>query len=236
MTTRVATHLKAEPTSPPARTGNRFLVAVMLSTVFLFFTGFLNVVKSGSLYTESNLLFAALIFYAAAAALYLGFGVIGADRLVRMASVMVIAGWLFTTLAAGHRWYVVGHPPFASVYEMLLSFVWTLALLTELAERGYGVKLIGSVTMPIAVTSVVLMQLLPSEVHPLVPALQSTWLHVHVTLAMLAYAACALSFALALMFLIKDGMRTESFLAAISTLSAVIYGAILLTRFAPGAG
>ena len=31
--------------------------------------------------------------------------------------------------------------------------------------------------------------------------MQSTWLHVHVTLAMLAYAACALSFAIAMMFL-----------------------------------
>jgi len=46
------------------------------------------------------------------------------------------------------------------------------------------------------IVGVVLMQLLRTEVHPLVPALQSTWLHVHVTLAMLAYAACALSFAL----------------------------------------
>ena len=60
------------------------------------------------------------------------------------------------------------------------------------------------------------MQLLRTEVHPLVPALQSTWLHVHVTLAMLAYAACALSFALAMMFLIQDKMKTETFLAATS--------------------
>ena len=55
------------------------------------------------------------------------------------------------------------------------------------------------------------MQLMPSEVRPLVPALQSTWLHVHVTLAMLSYAACAVSFAVAMMFLIKDKMKTETF-------------------------
>jgi cytochrome c-type biogenesis protein CcsB len=77
---------------------------------------------------------------------------------------------------------------------------------------------------------VVLMQLLRTEVHPLVPALQSTWLHVHVTLAMLAYAACALSFALALMFLIQDNMQTETFLAATSLFSIATYAAIL-TRF-----
>jgi ABC-type transport system involved in cytochrome c biogenesis permease subunit len=226
-----ATRMKLQEHTAPPRSGNGLLVAVGLGTAFLFFTAFLNVVKSGSIFTESNLLFAALIFYAAAAALYIGFGVSGIDRYVKVASAMVIVALVFNTLAAGHRWYTAGHPPFASVYEMLLSFVWTLAVLTEVAERKYGVKLIGSITMPIAVTSVTLMQLLPSDVHPLVPALQSTWLHIHVTLAMLAYAACALSFALAAMFLIKDRMQTETFLAITSGISTFIYAALLLTRF-----
>jgi ABC-type transport system involved in cytochrome c biogenesis permease subunit len=114
---------------------------------------------------------------------------------------------------------------------MLLSFVWTLAVLTLIAEKKYGVKVIGTVTMPVAIVGVVLMQLLRTEVHPLVPALQSTWLHVHVTLAMLAYAACALSFALAMMFLIQDNMKTETFLAVTSASTLGIYASILLTRF-----
>jgi cytochrome c-type biogenesis protein CcsB len=63
-----------------------------------------------------------------------------------------------------------------------------------------------------------------------VPALQSTWLHIHVTLAMLSYAACALSFALALMFLIQDKMKTETFLAVTSGLVTAVYIGIL-TRF-----
>src|SRR5205807_9873449 len=81
-----------------------------------------------------------------------------------------------------------------------------------------------------AIVGVVLMQLLRSDVRPLVPALQSTWLHVHVTLAMLAYAACALSFALAMMFLIQDKLKTETFLAATSLFTVGIY-ATILTRF-----
>ena len=105
-----------------------------------------------------------------------------------------------------------------------------LAALTLVAEKKYGVKVIGTVTMPVAIVGVVLMQLLRTEVHPLVPALQSTWLHVHVTLAMLAYAACALSFALAMMFLIQDNMKTETFLAATSASTLAIYASVL-TRF-----
>ena len=208
-------------------TGTTLIVLVGLGIAFLLFMAFLNVVKSGSILNESNMLYAALIFYAGAGALYLGFGVTATDSYIKFASLATWAGLVANTLAVAHRWYEAGHPPFASIYEMLLSFVWTLAALTLIAEKRYGVKVIGTVTMPVAIVGVVLMQLLRTEVHPLVPALQSTWLHVHVTLAMLAYAACALSFALAMMFLIQDKMKTESFLAATSVFTVGIYAAIL---------
>jgi cytochrome c-type biogenesis protein CcsB len=211
-------------------TGTTLVVMVGLSIAFLLFMAFLNVVKTGNIINEANLLYAALVFYSGAGALYLGFGVTGTDSYIKFASLATWAGLIANTAAVAHRWYEAGHPPFASLYEMLLSFVWTLAALTLIAEKRYGVKVIGTVTMPVAIVGVVLMQLLRSEVRPLVPALQSTWLHVHVTLAMLAYAACALSFALATMFLIQDKMKTETFLAGTSIFTAAIYTAVL-TRF-----
>ena len=214
----------------PAATGTTLIVIVGLGVAFLLFMAFLNVVKSGNLFNESNLLYAALIFYTGAGALYLGFGVTGTDSYVRFASLATWAGLAANTGAVAHRWYEAGHPPFASIYEMLLMFVWTLAILTLVAEKKYEVKVIGTVTMPVAIVGVVLMQLLRTDVHPLVPALQSTWLHVHVTLAMLAYAACALSFALAMMFLFQDKVPTETFLAATSLFSMGVYIGIL-TRF-----
>jgi cytochrome c-type biogenesis protein CcsB len=214
----------------PAATGTGLVVMVGLGVAFLLFIAFLNVVKSGNLLNESNLLYATLIFYAGAGTLYLAFGITGTPSYIRYASLATWVGLLANTGAVAHRWYQAGHAPFASIYEMLLSFVWTLAALTLIAEKKYGVKVIGTVTMPVAIVGVVLMQLLRTEVRPLVPALQSTWLHVHVTLAMLAYAACALSFALAMMFLIKDKMKTESFLAAISLVCMATYLGVL-TRF-----
>ncbi|HWJ93552.1 MAG TPA: cytochrome c biogenesis protein CcsA [Telluria sp.] len=212
------------------KSGYGLVIGVALSATFALILMLLNVAKEGPLFTETNMLSAALIFFSASAALYIGFGVTGNERHFNVASVMSILGFVATTAAAGHRWHAAGHAPFASIYEMLLSFVWTVALLTQFAERKFGVKLIGSVTMPIAVVSVGLMHLLDSDVRPLVPALQSTWLHVHVTLAMLSYAACALSFALAMMFLIKDNMKTETFLAVTSGMSVAIYLGIM-TRF-----
>src|SRR5579862_5786008 len=215
---------------PASANGMTLVVMVGLGVAFLLFMAFLNVVKSGNLLNDSNLLYAALIFYSGAGTLYLGFGITGTPAYVRFASLATWAGFLANTGAVANRWHEAGHPPFASIYEMLLMFVWTLAALTLIAEKRFKVKVIGTVTMPVAIVGVVLMQLLRTDVHPLVPALQSTWLHVHVTLAMLAYAACALSFALAMMFLIQDKMKTETFLAATSLFTVGVYVGIL-TRF-----
>ncbi|MBI1750776.1 MAG: c-type cytochrome biogenesis protein CcsB [Acidobacteria bacterium] len=226
---------RAKAESHPVPSGNMLTVLVSLCVVFLLFTAFLGAVKRGELFTEQNLLYVALILYGAATVLYLGFGVTGIHRYVQAASLATWLGFLTNTLAVGHRWYIAGHPPFSSIYEMLLSFVWTLAALTIFVERRYHVQVIGTVTMPIATLSVILIQLLPSEVRPLVPALQSTWLHIHVSLAMLAYAACAVSFALAMMFLIQDRLRTETFLAATSAFLLSVYIGIA-TRFDPSGG
>ena len=66
-------------------TGMTLIVMVGLAIAFLLFMAFLNVVKSGNLLSETNLLFATLIFYCGAGALYLGFGVTGIESYVRFA-------------------------------------------------------------------------------------------------------------------------------------------------------
>jgi cytochrome c-type biogenesis protein CcsB len=75
------------------------------------------------------------------------------------------------------------------------------------------------------------MEWLRTEVHPLAPLLQSTLLEVHVALAILAYAVCALSFALAILFLIQDRVQTETFLALTSAGTLAIYASIVVTCF-----
>ena len=54
-------------------TGTTLVVMVGLGIAFLLFIAFLNVVKSGNVLSEADLLYAALVFYAGAGALYLGF-------------------------------------------------------------------------------------------------------------------------------------------------------------------
>ena len=126
---KMATRARVVQMEPPAATGgNALLVLVGLSVVFLLIVALLGAAKSGgSLFSESNLLYVALIFYAGAGALYMGFGVTGTPRYVKFASTATAIGLAANTLAVAHRWYLSGRPPFASIYEMLLSFVWAVA-------------------------------------------------------------------------------------------------------------
>lgn len=232
---RTHTHITNTIPEVTPSTGNALLILVSLLTVIALLTPLFGAMKRGDALSEQSFLYVTLVFFGAATALYLGFAVTGVPGYVRFASAATVLGLLANTAAAGMRWVQSGHPPFSSIYEMLLSFVWTLAVLTLFVEWKYGVRVIGTVTMPLAVTSVVLMQLLPAATRPLVPALQSTWLHIHVSLAMLAYAACAVSFALAMMFLIRDHVRTEDFLAGVSALLGAIYLG-MATRFGASGG
>jgi cytochrome c-type biogenesis protein CcsB len=72
------------------------------------------------------------------------------------------------------------------------------------------------------------MQALPGEIRPLVPALQSTWLQIHVTLAVLSYAGLTLSFAAAVLYFVKDGTSPRMFLNWVAGLAGGIYAAIAL--------
>jgi cytochrome c-type biogenesis protein CcsB len=211
--------------------GITLIVIVVLAIAFLLYMATLNHMMTGNLWSETYLLFATLIFYAGAGALYMGFAATGTESYVKFASLATWLGFIANSAAAAHRWMDAGHPPFTNIYEMLLSSVWALAALTLITEKRFGIKVIGAVTMPLAVVGLVLMQLLRTEVHPLVPLLQSNWLSVHVTLAILAYAACALSFALAIMFLIQDKMKTETFLAITGAVTLAIYTGVVLTYF-----
>src|SRR5689334_2154267 len=89
----------------PAATGTMLVVMVGLSVAFMLFMAFLNVVKTGNLLNESNMLYAALIFYAGAGSLYLGFGVTGTPSYIRFASLSTWAGLAANTVAVAHRWY-----------------------------------------------------------------------------------------------------------------------------------
>jgi cytochrome c-type biogenesis protein CcsB len=112
---------------------------------------------------------------------------------------------------------------------MVLVFSWAVVAAHTVAEWKLKLTFLGAITLPIAALALILMQVLPGEIRPLVPALQSTWLQIHVTLAMLSYAGFTISFAVALLYLVKDGVTSRSFLSWCAALAVGVYGTIVAT-------
>jgi ABC-type transport system involved in cytochrome c biogenesis permease subunit len=178
--------------------------------------------------TGEKLLYLALLGYLGASVLYVFSLAVRHSNLVAGAEALTRGGLLLHTAAIVTRWATSGHAPLSSIYEMVLVFSWAVVVLQEVAEWKLDIPFLGAITLPIAALALTLLQVLPGEIRPLVPALQSTWLQIHVTLAMLSYAGFTISFALALLYLIKDGVSTRTFLSWTSGLVAAIYAAIIL--------
>jgi ABC-type transport system involved in cytochrome c biogenesis permease subunit len=174
-------------------------------------------------------LFVALIAYLGASVLYGSSVALRQAELLQGAVLLSRGGLLLQTMAIVARWASSGHPPLSDIYEMVLVFSWAVVALHVLAEWKLKLPFLGVITLPIATLALILMQVLPGEIRPLVPALQSTWLQIHVTLAMLSYAGFTISFAVALLYLIKDGVTPRTFLSWTAALVVGVYGMIAAT-------
>lgn len=174
-------------------------------------------------------LYIALIAYLGASALYGSSVALRRTDLWENAVLLARGGLILHSLAIAVRWATSGHAPLSDIYEMVMVFSWAVVAANAFAEWRLKLTFLGAITLPIGALALILMQVLPGEIRPLVPALQSTWLQIHVTLAMLSYAGLTLSFAVALLYLVKDGVTPRNFLSWCSGLAAVVYGTAVVT-------
>lgn len=118
---------------------------------------------------------------------------------------MAIANLCIATLL-GARWIEAGYFPISNLYESLFFLAWGVTTVHLIAENNSRSRLVGVVTAPVAmaITAFAAMTL-PSEMQssaPLVPALKSNWLMMHVSVMMLSYAALMVGSVLAIAFLV----------------------------------
>lgn len=118
---------------------------------------------------------------------------------------MAIANLVIAVLL-GARWIDAGYFPLSNLYESLFFLCWGITAMHLVAENLTRSRWVGAVTAPVATCIVAFAALtLPPNMQaaaPLVPALQSNWLMMHVTVMMLSYAALLVGALLAIAFLI----------------------------------
>lgn len=118
---------------------------------------------------------------------------------------MAIANLAIAALL-GARWLEAGYFPLSNLYESLFFLVWGITAIHILAENMSGSRLVGVATSPVAMAISAFAALtLPETMQsaePLVPALKSNWLMMHVSVMMLSYATLMVGALLAIAFLI----------------------------------
>jgi cytochrome c-type biogenesis protein CcsB len=130
----------------------------------------------------------------------------------RWAGRLLALALVWNVLALGHRWFIAEHAPWANQYESATMVAFGAILLFVIFQRNHRVPALGLLVIPAAMVVIAAANLLPEEykkVNPLMPALQSYWLKIHVSLMLLSYGAFATTFGLSLMYLIKDGAWTK---------------------------
>ena len=113
---------------------------------------------------------------------------------------------MFIIYYFGSRWLVAGYFPLSNLYESLIFLTWTLLSTYLFIEYKTKSKLIGATLIPVALLINGFANLtLPPDMQkasPLVPALQSNWLMMHVSMMMLSYATLIIGSLLSILFLI----------------------------------
>ncbi len=126
---------------------------------------------------------------------------------------MAIANLCIAALL-GARWLEAGYFPISNLYESLFFLTWGVTAIHFIAENMSGSRLVGVVTAPVAMAITAFAALsLPQDMQesaPLVPALKSNWLMMHVSIMMLSYATLMVGSLMAIAFLVvTHGQNVE---------------------------
>ncbi|MFM7514829.1 MAG: c-type cytochrome biogenesis protein CcsB [Cyanobium sp.] len=132
----------------------------------------------------------------------------GGGRTASVVRMLVAAANLCLTAQLVLRWWDSGHFPISNLYESLCFLAWACTLTQLLVERSWPSPLVPAAATPMALGCVAFASFaLPEhlqEASPLVPALRSSWLVMHVSVIMLSYAALLVGSLLSVAVLFTD--------------------------------
>ncbi|MEY5098226.1 MAG: hypothetical protein RJA36_945 [Pseudomonadota bacterium] len=167
--------------------------------------------------SQSAILWMSMLFFMATAFYWGGVFSRGqGDGFERLGSRLTWAAVTLALVGSLVRWYEsyllgrdIGHIPVSNLYEVFVLFSWLTAAFYLYYEDRYQTRRMGAFVMLVVSAAVgfLLWYTVVREAHqiqPLVPALQSWWMKLHVPANFIGYGTFALSAMLAFAYLIKQ--------------------------------
>lgn len=176
---------------------------------------------------SSNLLYTAFVIYLVAT-FFFGATIRAkgsAQRTSRAGTIGIVLttiGFLAQTGYFITRWIASGHAPVSNLFEFTTFFGMMLVFAFIIIYFIYRLNILGLFALPVALIVIGYASMFPRELSPLIPALKTHWLYIHVTTAALGEAILAVSFAAGLIYLIKK-VDQSSFNVKTFSLEFVLY-------------
>jgi cytochrome c-type biogenesis protein CcsB len=147
----------------------------------------------------------------------------------RVGFINVLISNIFITISLLWRWIENSYFPLSNLYESLLFFTWGITFIILVVETTTSLTLVGAIATPLAMFIIGFATLsLPDGMQkaaPLVPALKSNWLMMHVSIMMFSYSTLIIGSLLSIVFLVltKDKqvvLKGSSLGGSVSTLES----------------
>ncbi len=189
--------------------------------------------------SQSAVMWMSVLFVMATGAYWLAFsarsGFVGdvASALTWSAVTMGLAGMMV-------RWYEsyligidVGHIPISNLYEVFILFCVITSLLYLFYERRYATKQLGAFVLPVVSAAVGFLLWYTfdreaQQIQPLVPALQSYWMKIHVPANFIGYGSFSLAAMVGIAYLFAIKGKMAAYLPKTEVLDDVMYKAIAI--------
>jgi len=181
---------------------------------------------------EAALFTTTFIVYIFTAFFYFSFLFSRKESLAKTGYKFAFLGLITHTAALTWRLFVSGHAPFTNMYESLSFLAWASILAYVIIEGMFKLKKAGPYFMLIIIGLMALASspLMPKDAAPLMPALQSYWLWLHVSVTMIGEAFFAVAFVTSIMYLIADSKQKKGIKTGLSAekLDSVSYKCIAI--------
>lgn len=163
------------------------------------------------LQAENVLFTATMVLYLAAMVQYFIFFALKKERAARPAGLTLLLGFALHTAALLVRGIGAGRLPLTNQYEFASSFAWGICLCALIFLHRFRFQALGVFVTPVLFLVIGYAAMQSKEVRELMPALQSDWLAMHVSTAIISYGAFGVSAAVSLMYLLRERMGGSPF-------------------------
>ncbi len=160
---------------------------------------------------EEILFIVTVLTYLVASGVYIWHLISNSQKAGQLGTMLLVLGLFAHTMALIFRWVDSGHAPMSDSYESLAVFSWGIVLFYLIMERIYAIRAAGAVVVPTAFIIASIALVLNKGPNPLVPALQSYWLWIHVSIAMLSYGFFALAFGAGFFYIIQEHLLKKHY-------------------------